>query len=242
MGFILAFIFFSLTIIFFYERVKKRIKNKHIIEVLDIIRFLLLLIPFLLVFHIGINVLSAYNVQLSKNNQHILMSLVLFVLGNMLSSITVPILLDKLTLTSLVKKNDLIFLVPVLHSIIYIVYLINQMSNIFDEMKDPFSLLMSFVKNRLPMDHRSSATYISLYIILEVLFSIVYIIIVYTNKTNPKIMKLICNDSKLAKTCYKDISKDIFTFSLFFKVILVAVFFIYLMGSKAASAILKIVR
>lgn len=238
-GIVLSILYICLSIIFFYERVKKQIKHKQVIEVLDILRFLIILVPLLFFLQTIIKFMSP-NVKLSKNNQHILFSLVLFIVGNLLSSVTFKIVMDKLIPTSLVKKNDFIFLIPLIHSIIYIIYIINQMSTIFDEMKHPFGMLMSFIKNRLPMNQNSSATYISVYILLEVIFAIVYVIIVYTNKSNNKVMKLICNNTKITKTCYKDVSKDIFVFSMFFKVILVCLFFFYILGTKLFIMISKL--
>lgn len=237
-GVVLSILFICLSIIFFYERVKTQIKNKQIIEVLDVLRFLIILVPLLFFLQTIIKVLSP-NVKLSKNNQHILLSLILFIVGNTLSSVMFKIVMDKFVPSSLVKKNDFIFLIPIIHSIIYIIYIINQISNIFVEMKHPFGVLMSFIKNRLPMNQHNSATYISVYILLEIIFAITYVIVVYTNKSNTKVMNLICNDNKISKTCYKDISKDILIFSMFFKVILVCLFFSYILGMKLFTMLSK---
>ena len=226
--FVFILLFLYIIIVFFYDKVKKNIKSRKFIEFLDIIRFLLVISPAIFIIFQTISIYD-YKQQfsLNANNQHLFFTLIFFVIGNMVSYMSY-VYITKFIIPTSFRSNS-IFLIPFIHSMIYFIYLINQFTDYFDKQKNMFSMILHFIKNRAPIDHHNTSIYIVIYILVEVLISFIYVIIIYVNKTDNKIMDLICDQSDINKKCIENISQDVLTFTMFIKLILVLFYMVAIM-------------
>lgn len=226
-GMFLSISFVCFVIIFFYEHVKKKIKHKKLLEIIETIRLILILSPMFGLSIMFVNYISkSYDMTIKENNLHLILNVVFFIIGNLTTKIFFNLVLERLIPPTLIPKTTLMFLIPFIHSIVFVVYILIQFTTVFEN--NSLNRYIDILRNKSLLNKYNTSVYILFYIMFEMFLVFTYVIVVYTNKTNPKVMELICSDGKFNKSCYNDVQDDVFKFSMLMRLFLLFVYIQYM--------------
>lgn len=226
-GMFLAISFVCFVIIFFYENVKKKIKHKKLLEIIETIRLILILSPLFVVSIMFVNYISkSYDMTIKDNNLHLILNVIFFIIGNLTIKIFFNLMIERLIPPTLIPKTTLMFLIPFIHSIVFVVYMLIQFTTVFEN--NSLKPYIDILKNKSILNKHNTSVYILFYIMFEMFLVFTYVIVVYTNKTNPKVMELICSDGKFDKKCYNDVQDDVFKFSMLMRLFLMFIYILYM--------------
>lgn len=214
-------------LIFYMKQLKKRLKHDTMIETLTFARYILILSPGFLFILYAVFLYFDLGSDFLSRGLHLLIVLFTYLIVTFIITLTLKKGLKIMSRLS----NRYLIIVPLINIILNLVYIINQYFDFFSEL-DLIGNYFSILK--LEDENVVVSHYIFGYLMIESFVVLIYVLFVI-NIEDENILKFICSDKskKLDRNCVSEIIQDIFTYTMFIKLIACVIFMIVMQYLKS---------